>query len=82
MSTPDGGSDGVEELQEAEALRAELEAEMEAELATAFDAEGPVDADRDRDEPEVSIALSPSQLIGGFAVLAAIVIWLLRRRKR
>ena len=80
MSTPDGGSDEVEELQEAEALRAELEAEMEAELATAFDAEGPVDADRD--EPEVSIALSPSQLIGGFAVLAAIVIWLLRRRKR
>ena len=32
--------------------------------------------------PELAIAFSPRQILGGFALLAAIVVWLLRRRRK
>jgi hypothetical protein len=34
------------------------------------------------DEPELAIALSPRQILGGFALLAAILVWLFRRRRK
>jgi hypothetical protein len=87
-STPDP------ELEPAEALRAELEAELEAERGD-FDVDGELAAsgtddldgdavaamDHDAGQPELTIGLSPRQILGGFALLAAIVVWLLRRRK-
>ncbi len=88
MSTPDP------ELEPAEALRAELEAEIEAELAAGIadiadiadvrDAPGDSipTADVEGAGPEVAIGLSPRQILGGFVVVAAIVVWLFRRRKR
>lgn len=36
--------------------------------------------DDDFEAPELSVALSPRQILGGFALLAAIVVWLFRRR--
>lgn len=86
MSTPD------RELDPAEALRAELEAEREAEreaeigadIGTAGTVEGgPVAApDVESAGREVTIAFSPRQILGGFVLLAAILLWLFRRRKR
>ena len=94
MSTPDRPTP-ERELEPAEALRAELEAELEAEQGdVVVEAELPADGtddpdgdpvaaiDHDAGEPELTIALSPRQILGGFALLAAIVVWLLRRRKR
>ena len=81
MSTPDP------DLEPAEARRAELEAELEAELGADGDLEGDLEGDsvaetgREPDGPEVAIGLSPRQILGGFALLAAIVVWLFRRRK-
>ncbi len=83
------------ELEPAEALRAELEAELEAERG-GLDVEAELGAEvaddvggdpvaaipRDADATELTIALSPRQILGGFALLAAIVVWLLRRRKK
>ena len=85
MSTPE------RELEPAEALRAEREAELESEVGADVDAglvpENPAMDDVPTDEPapdapEVTIAFSPRQILGGFALLAAIVVWLFRRRKR
>ncbi len=56
------------DLDPADALRAEREAEAD-----------PVAAP---DAPEVAIGFSPRQILGGFALLAAMVVWLFRRRKR
>ena len=39
-----------------------------------------IDNDEDPDEAELSVGLSPRQILGGFALLAAIVVWLFRRR--
>ena len=78
MSTPD------RELEPAEAIRAEREAELEAELGAEMDVEGDPIAETEAAPamPEVPIAFSPRQVLGGFALLAAIVVWLFRRRKR
>jgi hypothetical protein len=83
MSKPDP------DLEPAEAFRAELEAELEAELAADFadleledhDDDPITERDDGVDGPELTIALSPRQILGGFALLAAIVVWLFRRRK-
>ena len=66
-SNPDAGGDGADEVDDGP-------------VGEAVDA---VDngAD-DTGEPELTIALSPRQILGGFALLAAIVIWLFRRRKK
>ena len=32
--------------------------------------------------PEVSVALGPRQILGGFALLAALIVFLFRHRKR
>jgi hypothetical protein len=86
MSTPE------RELPPADALRAEQEAELEAELDVEQKADVDLDgdaafdpvaeADDGNEEPELAIALSPRQILGGFALLAAIIIWLFRRRRR
>jgi hypothetical protein len=86
MSTPD------RELEPAEALRAELEAEREAELEAEVGAATGATGDAERDSiaeadveaagPELSLAFSPRQILGGFALLAAILVWIFRRRKR
>ena len=36
--------------------------------------------DLDLEPPELTVAFSPRQILGGFALLAAIVVWLFRRR--
>lgn len=49
-----------------------------------------VDAGRDVDAregrqpepPDYAVAFTPRQLAGGFAIVAALLIWLLRRRRR
>ena len=77
MSTPE------RDLEPAEALRAEREAELEAELASDLD----LARDRVAESapatltPELTLAFSPRQVLGGFALLAAILIVLFRRRK-
>lgn len=78
MSTPDP------DLDPAEALRAELEAELEAEAGADGDIEGDPVADlgAEPEAPEMAIGFSPRQILGGFALLASIVVWLFRRRKR
>jgi hypothetical protein len=38
--------------------------------------------DRKAASPDVSIALGPRQILGGFALLAALIVYLFRRRKR
>jgi hypothetical protein len=77
MSMPD------RDLEPEEALRAELEAELEAGEAADLDVEvDPVAEPASPEAPEVAIAFSPRQILGGFALIAAIVVWLFRRRKR
>jgi hypothetical protein len=40
-------------------------------------------ADRAGREPgELIVALSPRQIVGGFAVVAGLIVWLLRRARR
>jgi hypothetical protein len=40
-------------------------------------------ADRAGREPgELAVALSPRQIIGGFALLAGLIVWLARRSRR
>ena len=34
----------------------------------------------DPEAPELTVAFSPRQILGGFALLAAIIVWLFRRR--
>ena len=58
-----------------------LEGEVGAEAAEDIQGDPVGEPDSGGAEPELSIALSPRQILGGFALLAAIVVWLLRRRK-
>ena len=78
MSTPD------RDLDPEDALRAEREAELEADLGAAMDVEADPLAEPGTapDAVEVAIGFSPRQILGGFALLAAIIVWLFRRRKR
>ncbi len=48
--------------------------------------DGPIDADRHTDRPgpepgELLVALSPRQIVGGFALLAGLIVLLSRRRR-
>ncbi len=75
MSTPE------RELDPAEALRAEREAELDADLGAELGAEIDAETDPDAETPELSIAFSPRQILGGFALLAALIVLLFRRRR-
>jgi hypothetical protein len=86
MSTPE------RELQPGDALRAEREAELEADLEAELAAHPDADA-RPADDPiletgarsseaALTVGLSPRQILGGFALLAALIALLLRRRRR
>jgi hypothetical protein len=57
--------------------------ELEIEPPPDADADADLDAVEEVEEvepPELSLAFSPRQILGGFALLAAIVVWLFRRR--
>ena len=98
MSTPDRDLEPAEALRaELEAEREAGQATDDAVDADEVDdevldldalaANGELDADADIDDevdgdPELAIALSPRQILGGFALLAAIVVWLLRRGRK
>jgi len=54
---------------------------LDAEPPPDLDAELKADPETDKAEaPELSIGFSPRQVLGGFALLAAILVWLFRRR--
>ena len=58
-------------------------AETAAETATdaAEDARAALDND-EAPTPDYTVAVSPRQLAGGFVVLAALLVWLFRRRRK
>ena len=74
MSTPEsnGRAPGVPDAADADAAADKLEAELNDELDEEFDDGGPSGLD---------VAFTPRQILGGFALLAALIL-LLRRRKR
>jgi hypothetical protein len=97
MSTPDRELQPADALRAEQEAELEAERDVERDVPHGVDREVEQDADVDLDddarvdpaaepddgseEPELAIALSPRQILGGFALLAAIIIWLFRRRK-